>query len=67
MSKSCLFIPGFLFFFCMDLEASGCQRRSEPKEKKEEVRLNDLGSEDLDREDLQVTTSRLLPFLGRII
>ncbi|KAK9398278.1 hypothetical protein NXF25_021639 [Crotalus adamanteus] len=33
--------------------ASGCQRRSEIKEKKEEVRLNDLGSEDLDGEDLQ--------------
>lgn len=51
----------------MDLEASGCQRRSDPKEGKEETRLNDLGSENLEREDLQVTTSRTLPFLGRTV
>ncbi|XP_039193964.1 uncharacterized protein LOC120305761 [Crotalus tigris] len=39
--------------FCCSRKKNGCQRRSETKEKKEEVRLNDLGSEDLDGEDLQ--------------
>ncbi|XP_039193776.1 uncharacterized protein LOC120305659 isoform X2 [Crotalus tigris] len=60
--------------FCCSRKKNGCQRRSEPKEKKEEVQLNDLGSEDLDGEDLQnseftcafvKTSSTVIPFEPR--
>ncbi|KAM6451649.1 uncharacterized protein PHA67_018209 [Liasis olivaceus] len=47
--------------------ASGCQQKSERKEKNEEAKLNDLGSERLEREELQVTTSSILPFVGRTV
>ncbi|XP_026545084.1 uncharacterized protein LOC113426873 [Notechis scutatus] len=42
-----------VFCWSRKRNAPGCQRRSDPKEGKEEARSNDLGSEDLEREDLQ--------------
>ncbi|XP_025031759.1 uncharacterized protein LOC112542641 [Python bivittatus] len=41
------------FYWSRRKNASGCQQKSERKEKKEEAKLNDLGSERLEREDLQ--------------